>query len=98
MSRSRRTFGKEFKEEAVRQALAGDREQHEVAASLDISPSLLSKWINASNEEGSDAFRGRGKRTAMEEENWRLQRENKQLKEELEFLKKVSRYFAKGPK
>lgn len=60
----------------------------EVAANLKVDPSLLSKWIAASRNEGPDAFRGRGKRTALEDEVWRLKLENKQLGQELEFLKK----------
>jgi transposase-like protein len=77
---------------------AGDRSAIEVAASLNVDQSLLSKWVKSSEEEGADAFRGHGKRTALEEEVWRLKLQNKQLTQELEFLKKVSRYFAKDPK
>ena len=70
----------------------------EVAKSLGIQDSLLSKWITSSRTEGADAFRGHGKRTAVEEENWQLRLKVKSLEQELEFLKKVSRYFAKDPK
>jgi transposase len=98
MRKKRTAHSKEFKQEAVRLVQAGDRSAIEVASSLKIDPSLLSKWVRASQEEGSDAFRGHGKRTALEEEVWRLKLENKQLSQELEFLKKVSRYFAKDPK
>ena len=98
MRKKRTAHSKEFKQEAVRLVQAGDRSAMEVASSLKIDPSLLSKWVRASQEEGSDAFRGHGKRTALEEEVWRLKLENKQLSQELEFLKKVSRYFAKDPK
>jgi transposase-like protein len=69
-----------------------------VALSLDISQALLSKWIQSQRDDGDEAFRGNGKRTAAEEELWRLKLENKRLSMELEFLKKVSRYFAKEPK
>jgi transposase len=96
--KTRRVFDKEFKIEAVRLTTVGDRTVREIAESLDIHVSLLTKWIRASREEGSDAFRGQGKRTALEEEIWRLRLQNKQLEQELEFLKKVSRYFAKDPK
>lgn len=98
MRKKRTSHSKEFKQEAVRLVQAGDRSAMEVASSLKIDPSLLSKWVRASQEEGPDAFRGHGKRTALEEEVWRLKLENKQLSQELEFLKKVSRYFAKDPK
>lgn len=98
MGTKRRKFTKEFKQEAVRLVEAGGRTTSEVASNLAISPTLLSKWMRASSEEGDEAFRGEGKRTAVEEELWRLRNQNKQLALELEFLKKVSRYFAKDPK
>lgn len=78
--------------------LPGERTAAEVATSLRVDQSLLWKWVAASREEGADAFRGHGKRTALEEENWRLKLKNKQLEQELEFPKKVSRYFAKDPR
>lgn len=98
MSKAKRQFTKEFKEEAVRLATSGNRPRTEVAESLGIGPSLLTKWIQAQENEGADAFRGQGKRTAAEEELWRLRAENKRLQQEMDFLKKVSRYFAKEPK
>jgi len=98
MSRDKRKFTKEFKEEAVRLASSGDRTSSEIAASLGIGQSLLSRWLKASSEEGAEAFRGHGKRTSIEQEMWDLKLKNKRLEQELEFLKKVSRYFAKDPK
>ena len=98
MGTKRRKFSKEFKQEAVRLVEAGGRSAGEVATSLSISQSLLSKWIQSKTEDGEEAFRGNGKRTGVEEELWRLKLENKRLSMELEFLKKVSRYFAKEPK
>lgn len=98
MTKKNRTYTKEFKEEAVRLATAGGRSRMEVATSLGIAPSLITKWIQAQEREGAEAFRGSGKRTALEEELWRLKLENKRLQQEMDFLKKVSRYFAKEPK
>jgi len=98
MGTKKRTFTKEFKQEAVRLVESGERTGSEVAQSLGIHQSLLSKWMSASRAEGEEAFRGSGKRTGIEDELWRLKLKNKQLEQELEFLKKVSRYFAKDPK
>ena len=95
MKSTRRTFTKEFKEKAVELATSSKRSAQEVSESLAIAPSLLSKWIAAKQQEGGDAFRGQGKRTELEEANWTLQQRVKTLEQELEFLKKVSRYFAK---
>ena len=96
MKRTRRTFTKEFKQEAVRLVLAGERSVTEIAESLDIGPTLLSKWVRAvdAEENPKDAFRGQGNRREIARRNHQLEQENRQLKMELEFLKKVSRYFA----
>jgi|688.fasta_scaffold1022325_2 hypothetical protein len=68
----------------------------EVAESLEIEASLLSKWVQSQRQDGEEAFRGNGKGTAVAEEIWRLKQRNKALEEELEFLKEVSRYFLFG--
>ena len=98
MDNKRRKYTKEFKQEAVRLVAVGDRSMTEIAESLGIGASLLSKWVQLQRQDGEEAFRGNGKRTAVEDEIWRLKQRNKALEEELAFLKKVSRYFAKDPK
>ena len=90
----RRTFTKEFKLEALR--LCEDRPMTEVARSLGICPSSLHRWREELAAEGADAFRGKGNRTELEEENRRLRLENKQLRMDAEILKKASAYFAKN--
>jgi transposase len=98
MDNKRRKYTKEFKQEAVRLVAVGDRSMTEIEESLGIGASLLSKWVQLQRQDGEEAFRGNGKRTAVEDEIWRLKQKNKALEEELAFLKKVSRYFAKDPK
>lgn len=95
MKKERRAFSKEFKTEAVELLLSG-KKLKEVSAMLGVCQSLLVKWKKSHENEGADAFRGHGNRTAVEEENRKLTVENRRLKDELEFLKKVSTYFAKN--
>ena len=89
----RRKFSKEFKAEAVR--LCETRSPTEVAESLGVTPSLLSRWRSDAERDGSDAFRGNGNRTALEEELRRLRKENADLREDKDILKKAAAYFAK---
>lgn len=91
--RDRRKFSKEFKAEAV--SMSAKRSLSEVAESLDIDVSLLSRWRRETEQEGADAFRGNGNRTALEEELRRLRKENADLREEKDILKKAAAYFAK---
>jgi transposase-like protein len=51
----------------------GDRSVAEIAENLEIGASLLSKWGQSQRHDGEQAFRGHGKRTAVEDESWRLQ-------------------------
>jgi len=91
-----RKYDKEFKEEAVRLALKGDRTQKAVAEGLGITLKILERWIHEQRKNKSSAFPGKGKITPEEEELHRLKRENATLKEEKEVLKKVLAIFSKG--
>jgi len=91
--RTRRKFSKEFKEEAVR--LCEQKPVKEVGEALGVPPELLYRWRQSLASEGTDAFRGNGNRTALEQENWELKRRVTELEEEKEILKKASAYFAK---
>ena len=93
MKKQRRLFTGEFKAEAVR--LAEQRGVSAAASALGIAENLLYRWRQKLEEEGTDAFRGRGNRTALEEENRQLRLENRRLREETEILKKAAAYFAK---
>ena len=93
---SRRKFTKEFKQEALR-LLADERyTAPEVAEKLGVGVGLLYRWRRQQEESGADAFRGNGKRTELEQKVWDLERENRELREERDFLKKTASYFAKG--
>jgi transposase len=93
--KERRTFTREFKIEAVRQVIETERSQAEVARELGISAHLLGHWKRQLLAEGEVKVSGLGRRKASEEELRRLERENRQLRQELEFVKKTAAYFAK---
>jgi transposase-like protein len=98
MVRSRRTFTREFKIEAVRMVEEGERPVKEVAEQLGIHPQLLYRWRKALIIEQEDAFPGQGNVISSEEELRRLRRENARLREEREILKKAVTFFAKENK
>ena len=98
MRKERRTYSREFKEEAVRLVAEGGRSGHEVALELGIPPSSLNRWRKQLASEGRQAFPGKGRQKASEEELRRLERENEVLRQEREILKKALAIFSKGPK
>ncbi|MCA1593699.1 MAG: transposase [Acidobacteria bacterium] len=62
----------------------------DAAQSLGVSPWTLSQWVTAAKSEGADAFRSHGQRTPLEQENFELGWQVKQLEEERAILKKTA--------
>lgn len=91
--RKRRKYTKEFKQEAVQ--LARQISVRKAAADLGINATMLSDWSRALNKDGTEAFRGHGKRTVMEAELNRLRKEISVLKQEREILKKAAEFWVK---
>ena len=97
VGKSRRRFSREFKVEAVRTVLAGDRATTEVARELGVNPETLYRWKKELGQDSVAAFPGHGSMREREKELEQLRRENARLRTENTFLKKVSAYFANGP-
>lgn len=100
MGEERRSFSAEFKIEAVR-AMTGDHKPiTQLARELGVRTDQLYRWKRQleDHEAGtkpSDVFPGNGKQSELEEEVRRLRRENTQLREEREILRKATAFFAK---
>jgi len=91
----RRQFSAEFKAEAVRLVMSGERGQSAVARNLGIGLSTLHKWCSAARRKensSSDAAVVGGDKSA---EVKRLEAEIRRLKLEQEILKKATAFFAK---
>ncbi len=93
----RRKYDKQFKEEAVRLVTEGGRQVTEVARSLGIHENLLHTWKRKHKEDPAGSFPGKGHLKPREELR-RLQKENANLKEDKEILKKALAIFSKHPK
>ena len=92
--RKRRRYEREFKLDAVRMVVEGDRTITDVAESLGIARALLQTWKRQFLEDGSVAFPGHGQMTPENEEIRRLKRELARVREERDILKKATAYFA----
>ncbi len=90
----RREYTKEFKQEAV--ALSNEQgvTAAQVARDLGIDPALLYRWRSEMRSDGEEAFPGKGKLNASDEEMRRLQRELDRVRMERDILKKALRVFA----
>lgn len=98
MPRSRRRFTREFKLDAVQQTLSGDRSIRQIADDLGISVEALYRWRTEYRSDPEQVFPGNGTQKERDQEVDGLKREVEKLRAENSFLKKVSAYFAKGPK
>ena len=96
--RTRRSFSREFKVEAVRMIAEQGQSATEVARDLGIHPNMLRKWKQQLAAKPEQAFPGNGKLSAEQEELRRLQQENRQLRMERDILKKATAFFAKEGK
>ena len=92
--KKRRKFAQEQIEDAVRLYRKSGERLPEIARGLDIHESSLRRWVKQ-----SDIDDGKGPEGALtteeREELRRLRKENRTLKMERDFLKKVAAYFAK---
>jgi transposase-like protein len=95
MRKRRRTYEREFKESAVALCRSGERTIKSVAEELGICRTVLGQWVRASELseiQGLKAFPGRG--NSRDEELASLRKENADLRETNEILKKATAYFA----
>lgn len=90
-------YSKEFKLEAIRLLKEGNKPVSELALELGVKRTLLYRWQDQLNEKGESAFHSRPGRPPRDKECeiTRLRRENKELREERDILKKAAAYFAR---
>jgi transposase len=98
MGRDRRSFTREFKQEAVRLAESGDRPVGKVAEDLGVDQSVLRRWIAQHQRDPEQSFPGKGRLKVRDEEVRLLERELARVKEERDILKKALAIFSRGPK
>jgi transposase len=88
----RRKFTPEFREEAVKMVIETSRPIAQVARELGILEGTLGNWVNAYRREhaGEEPALTVNERARLRE----LERENRELRMQAEFLKKAAAYFA----
>lgn len=100
MSRKKyQRYSKEFKLEAVRLADETDKPVTQVARELGLRVNQIYKWKKQLEEKKEEAFPGkRGRTTKEQDKDAEIRRLKKALadsQEEIEFLKKTAKLFAK---
>lgn len=91
--RPRRAFTDEFKSGAVRLVLDEGKTVSQVARDLDLTASALRTWVDRARADRSNGKTGLTTDERLELS--RLRKENRELKQERELLKKWAAFFAK---
>jgi transposase len=87
----RRSYTREFKEEAVKLITEQGYSYAEAGRNLGVNPNQLSRWRREIEGDSDDP----GSTVSLQAELKRLRKENKRLKLEREILKKAATFFAK---
>jgi transposase-like protein len=92
MTRSKKTFSLEFREDAVKMVIDGSRPIAQVARELGINEGTLGNWVVKYRRDhvGEEPALDVSERARLRE----LERQLREVKMENEFLKKAASYFA----
>ncbi len=89
------THSREFKQEAVALVVEHGYSFAAAGRSLGVTGALIGRWKRDLQDKATEAFPGKGKRTAEQQRIHELEAENRRLRMEREILKKATAFFAK---
>lgn len=91
-------YSKEMKEQVVLRILKEESTITEMSEELGVHYTTVRDWVRQYRKKKDESFPGSGNRSATDAEMLRILKENADLKEENEFLKKAAAFFAKSQK
>lgn len=86
-------YSPEFKGQVCKRINEGGEKVSQISLELDLHENTIYNWLNSYRTRNGMAFVDSGNIKPEEAEMKRLQRENKELREEVEILKKAAAYF-----
>ena len=92
--RRRRSFTPEFKAEIVELCQRGDRSVGQIAKDFDLTETAVREWVKQAGRDTGTRSDG-GLTSSERQELSQLRRENRQLREDVEILKRATAFFAK---
>ena len=94
----KKRFTPEYKEEIIKLVTERRKNISEVAKDIGVTSTSIRRWITQYSEYGKDAFPGKGNLRAEDDKIRKLMRDNIDLKEENEILKKAMAIFSRDAK
>ena len=92
--RARRSFTPDFKAEIVELCQQDDRSIGQVARDFDLTETAVREWVRQAERDAGTGGDG-GLTSAERQELAALRRENRQLREDVEILKRATAFFVK---
>lgn len=90
----RKKYTAEFKERAVDLVLDSGRPVTQVSVDIGVNEGTLGNWVRKYRHEHPEQFAAEKPESVAYAEHQRVLKENAKLKQEVEFLSKVSAFFA----
>ncbi len=94
MTRQKRTYSPEFKQEAIQLWQSSGKSATAIESELGITHGLLSRWKQKQDKNGQYAFPGKGRLMPEQEKTRQLEKENAILRQERDILKKAVTIFS----
>ena len=93
MTKRRKVYTKEFKQEAISLVVDQGYSLAEAGRALGVRGNLIGGWKRERDAQADDAFPGNGKLTAEQQRIRELEAENRRLRMEKDILKKATAFF-----
>ena len=96
MVKKRKTYTREFKQDAIQLAETSDKSIAQIERDLGLGSGQIHHWKRQLADEGEEAFPGKGHLKPQDEIIRQLRRENEILRQERDILKKAISVFARA--
>jgi transposase len=90
----RKRYSQKYKDDAVELVISSGRPIAQVAPDIGVNEGTLGTWVRKYREDHPDRFLTEEKTSVPWDEHQKALAENAKLKQEIEFLGKVSAFFA----
>lgn len=90
----RKKYTAEYKQRAVDLVIDSGRPIAQVSVDIGVNEGTLGNWVRAYRQDHPEEFAGQQPESVAYGEHQRVLKENAKLKQEVEFLSKVSAFFA----
>ena len=93
---AKKSFTEDYKKEIVRLVTELGKKPDKVAEDIGVTGTTVRRWVKQYSLHGEGAFPGKGNLRPEDAKQKALEKENRELKQEVEILKKAMGIFSRG--